>query len=303
MQGHRVTLSNGLVYEVGLESRIDQAVLLGREEHPDHIWEPLTTRLLVALAAGSRHVLVGGAYIGDHVLPIAQTLRVARPPGTVHAFEPMASIYRRLLRNIELNCAENIVAHQLGLWDEDDVAITVDGVPGLAFAAPVADQAFAKNEGIRSITIDSYVRKAGIKQVGLVMLDIEGGEERALRGASNLIHRDGPEAPHLVFEIHRDYVDWTPGLEKTSIVAMLTAVGYAAYAIRDFQNNYPMGDRPIEVIPVDHVYLEGPPHGFNMLATKDHGLVDRLGLRVVSDVSPKLLVEKDPTLHHPVGGL
>ena len=98
-------------------------------------------------------------------------------------------------------------------------------------------------------------------------------------------------------------MDWTPGLEKTPIVEMLTSVGYVVYAIRDFQNNYPMGDRPIEIIPADRVYVEGPPHGFNMLATRDRDLVDRLGLRVVNDVSPKLLVEKNPALHHPVGGL
>jgi hypothetical protein len=54
---------------------------------------------------------------------------------------------------------------------------------------------------------------------------------------------------------------------------------------------------------VDRVYLEGPPHGFNMLATKDRDLVGRLGLRIVENVSPKLLLDKDPALHHPLGGL
>jgi len=72
------------------------------------------------------------------------------------------------------------------------------------------------------------------------------------------------------------------------------------FAVRDFQGNYPMSGHPIEIIPQDHVYLEGPPHGFNVMATEDPGLVQRLGLRLVQGVSPKLLLHKDPALHHPI---
>jgi hypothetical protein len=103
-----------------------------------------------------------------------------------------------------------------------------------------------------------------------------------------------------VFEIHRHFVDWTDGLEKTSIVEFLRSRGYSVFAIRDFHNNYRMADHPIEIIPVDRVYLEGPPHGFNALATTDPNLVKRLDLRIVENVSPKLLLHKDPALHQPI---
>lgn len=105
-----------------------------------------------------------------------------------------------------------------------------------------------------------------------------------------------------MFEVHRHHVDWTHGLEKTAVVSMLVAHGYRVFAVRDFHSNVAMHGQPIEVIPVDRVHLEGPPHGFNLLATKEPGLVERLGLRVVSGVSPKYLFDKDPALHHPVGG-
>ena len=80
-------------------------------------------------------------------------------------------------------------------------------------------------------------------------------------------------------------------------------MGYTIFAIRDFHDNYPMAGKAVEIIPVDRVYLEGPPHGFNLLAIKDSNLVRRLGLRVVENVSPKLLVHKNPALHHPLDGL
>lgn len=64
-----------------------EALLLSREAAPDHVWEPQTTKLLAALAARPGDILVGGAYIGDQVVPIARV--AASRDGRVHAFEPM----------------------------------------------------------------------------------------------------------------------------------------------------------------------------------------------------------------------
>jgi FkbM family methyltransferase len=305
---HRVRMKNGLVFEVGPDSRIEQALLLSlsaEPDHvsaePDHVWEPQTTRLLVALSSGAEHVIVGGAYIGDHVLFIARELAKQSPPGVVHAFEPMPHTFNRLVRNLELNDAANVTAHQLGLWDRR-ASLSLDGPAALASSLPLEGANATAEGAIESVSIDEYVQSKGLSSVGLIMLDTEGGEERALLGARELLSRPGAEAPHVVFEVHRHFVDWSNGLENTSVVRLMTESGYEVYAVRDLHGNRSMEGQPIEVIPVDRVYLEGPPHGFNMLASKDRGVVGRLGLRVVTDVSPKLLPEKDPALHHPLGG-
>lgn len=303
VRSHRITLKSGLIFEIGLDSRIERALLLSAEAHPDHVWEPQTTKLLTMLAAGAAHVIVGGAYIGDHVLPIARELAATNPQGVVHAFEPMGETYRRLLRNLELNAITNVIAHRLGLWDASDITLNVEGLPALASSLTLEETREDSGENVRATSIDDYVRVHGLESVGLIMLDTEGGEEKALRGARGLLARPSPEAPHLVFEVHRNYVDWTGGLENTSIVTLLTSNGYTVFAIRDFHDNYPMTDKVIEIIPVDSVYLEGPPHGFNLMATKAPDAVERLGLRVVRNVSPKLLRDKDPALHHPLDGL
>jgi FkbM family methyltransferase len=212
----------------------------------------------------------------------------------------MDHAYNRLLHNLSLNGIDNVRAHRLGLWDRSDTLLSVEGHLGLASSVPVDDVQNAVGEVIMSLAIDDYVRAAGLPSVGLIMLDTEGGEERALRGAGGLLSRPSMEAPNIVFEIHRHFVDWTEGLENTEIVRFLASHGYAVFAVRDFHDNRPMGGHPIEIVPVDRVYLEGPPHGFNALATKDPGLPQRLGLRVVEGVSPKLLLHKDPALHHPI---
>jgi FkbM family methyltransferase len=298
---HRVKLKNGLVVEVGLDSRIEQALMLSLQAEPDHVWEPQTTRLLLALAANACHILVGGAYIGDQVLPLAQALANQQPIGMVHAFEPMNWAYRRLLRNVQLNNLENVMASRLALWDQA-TTLTLQGHAALASTTASRNDEFENStELVDAVTVDDYVQAKRLPSIDLIMLDIEGGEEKALRGAQQLLRRS--DAPHLVFEVHRDYVDWSNGLEQTPIALFLTAHGYTAYAIRDLQNNYSMAGRSIEIIPLDRVYLNGPPHGFNLLATKDASLVCRLGLRVVKDVSPKLLVDNDPALHHPLDGI
>lgn len=325
VNAHRVALHDGMVFEVGPDSRIEQALLLSATAHPDHVWEPQTTRLLVAMATEAAHAIVGGAYIGDQVLLMARAMSAGTPSGTVHAFEPMESSFRRLLRNLEINGIENVVAHRMGLWDSS-TALRVEGAAALGSSSPPtqgqaqttaepvgksqesgdagdARDAEDTSELIQSTTIDDYVEAQGLSSVGLIMLDTEGGEEPALRGARRLLALPETAAPHLIFEVHRSYVDWTPGLENTSIVRLLTSNGYAVFAIRDFHDNYPMAGKPIEIIPARCVYLEGPPHGFNMLATKDPGLIERLKLRVVENVSPKLLAGKDPALHHPLDGL
>ena len=80
-------------------------------------------------------------------------------------------------------------------------------------------------------------------------------------------------------------------------------MGYTMFAVRDFQSNYDLQGRPIELVPAATAYLQGPPHGFNVLAVKDPSIVQNELFVLRPDVSPKLLFHRDPALHHPLGGL
>jgi FkbM family methyltransferase len=270
---HRVTLSNGLVFDVGPVSRIERALLLSRNEIPDHVWEPQTTKLLTGLAIGVQNVIVGGAYIGDQVLHVAKALTEHGGAGVVHAFEPMDSVFRRFTGHIQLNQVSNVRAHRMCLWGRSGLRLKVEGAAALASSAPADLPTSITVETAESITIDDYSVSLKLPSVGLIMLDTEGGEHQALLGATALLSRPFPEAPNVIFEVHRSFVDWSNGLEKTPIVELLTSKGYNVVAIRDFQDNYSMAGRPVEIIPVNCVHLDGPPHGFNLLATKDPGLV------------------------------
>jgi FkbM family methyltransferase len=302
VDGHRVHLADGLVFDVTPDSRIERALLLSPAALPDHAWEPQTTKLLVGLSVEARHVVIGGAYIGDHVLPVA---RAADGTGAVHAFEPMDRPFKRLCQHVEINGLTNVFPHKLGLWDRSNVSLAVEGDLALASSSVWVGEADVDRgrEIVPSIALSDYAEVHELARIDLIMLDTEGGEERALLGARRLLAQPPGQAPNVVFEVHRRFVDWSRGLENTSIVELLRSNGYHVFAIRDLHGNYPMPDQPIEIIPVECVYLEGPPHGFNMLAVKDLDLViSRLSLEVVEGVSPKLIPEKDPVLHHPRRG-
>jgi hypothetical protein len=136
------------------------------------------------------------------------------------------------------------------------------------------------------------------------MLDIEGAEFNALQGASGFLSATTPEKlPNIIFEIHKNYVDWSNGIEKTEIISFLQHYGYKIFAIRDFQSNVNLENIPVELIPISSIYLEGPPHGFNMVAVQDESLFKNKNFIFVENRSPKLLKHKEPELHHPISWL
>jgi FkbM family methyltransferase len=293
----RKELADGTVFEFLYRSKIARDFLMSDPAVPDHAWEPQTTRMLLTLASGATTVLVGGAYFGDHAILIAR--QIAAAGGTVHAFEPNNDQRRMLMHNAALNGLTNIVPRSEGLWDTGEISLALTGYD--SFASPTTAEAGAA-DSFQAITIDSYLKAVGVGRLDLLMLDIEGAEHKALLGAKTFLSQAKGEAPNIVFEVHRHYVDWTDGLENTPLVRFLTGLGYQVFALRDFNSNQNMAEQPIEIIPCAEVYLEGPPHGFNMVAVKDPALFDGPGFRIVRGVSPKLLRHKDPSLHHPLGG-
>jgi len=292
----RKTLSDGTVFEFLYRTKIARDFLMSSPAAPDHVWEPQTTKLLVKLCERGGHAVVGGAYFGDQVILMARQL--ARAGGTCHAFEPNADQLGMLRNNAELNKVENIRSWRLGLWSDSTTQLRLVGHDSFAYAeqstGPAGDDSF------KTVTIDDYCAQQNVDNLSLIMLDIEGAELNVFKGAAKQLARPAGEAPNLVFEVHRHYVDWSRGLENAEIIKLLKDYGYSVYAVRDFNSNVDMQGRPVELVPVDNVYLEGPPHGFNMVAVKDPALLQGQGFAVVPGVSPKLLWHRDPALHHPV---
>jgi len=296
-------LDNGVKFDFYYRSKIARDIVMTKAEKPDHLWEPQTTKLLLHLSRDAKNVLVGGAYFGDHAILIARQLTANG--GICHAFEPNLDQPNMLRHNAELNNIRNIKSWPLGLWSNCSSRLQLVGDDSFAHPEIVHGGALdgLDEAGFQTVTIDAYVEQQGIDGVDLIMLDIEGAEFDVLQGARKQLEGLHGKLPNIVFEVHRHYVDWSNGLQNTKIVKYLASFGYHVYAVRDFNSNVEMKNQPVEIIPVDDVYLEGPPHGFNMLAVKDESILRSDFFRICHGVSPKLLLHKAASLHQPAGGL
>lgn len=288
------TVSNGSTFHFRYSSRIAREFIMAQEKTPDHVWEPQTTRSVVALAKGGTNVLVGGAYFGDHSIFISQNLAQG---GRCHCFELSAENVSMLRKNIEANNVSNIVVNQDALWSTDGAKIELAGDDSHASPSEATGEG---GKTYLSRSIDSYVREQNLDKLDVIMLDIEGGEFAVLQGAKETLSRPAESAPALICEIHRNYADWTNGLRTTPLCALMIDHGYEVFAIRDYQGNQPMAGHFVELVDIDSAVVSGPPHGFNLLAVKTRSRLDPEVFRIVHDVSPKLLFHRDPKIHAPL---
>lgn len=291
-----LTLQQGVRFHYQYQGNIHRELAMAQTEMPDHVWEPQTTRLLLLLAKEAQNILIGGAYSGDHALLLAQAVGLN---GTVYCFEPNIAESEQLAFNADDNGLTNIRIEQRGLWSLDEVYLRLTKTPDESCAsAQVINN--PDEDSFPATTIATYARSQGIETLDLIMLDIEGGEHEALRGAAPYLDMPAGQAPDVVFEVHRQYVDWSAGLHNTHIVQELINRGYTVFAVRDFQGHWPMGESPIELVSPEDAYLEGPPHGFNMAAVKNEARLLGSEFRVCKGVSPKYLRHRDPALHAPL---
>jgi len=272
-------LASGVDFHFRYRSRIAREFVLAPDRAPDHVAEPQTTRLLLELGREAAEAAVCGGSAGNQAILLARQNRAAG--GRVHCFEPDPEQLEMLRLNASANELENLRFNAVALWDHAGGA--------------------RKPAGTRT-TLDGYGRQEKIERFGLVMLAVGGVELAALHGAERYLGQARDKAPHLVFEVHRDHVDWSRGLDNTEICQYLGGFGYHLFAVRDYESNVPMGSQPIELIRPEETYLDGPPHGFKMLAVKETAILANPSFRFVSGVSPKLLKHRDPKLHQPLAG-
>jgi FkbM family methyltransferase len=290
----RATLDSGVRLTFPYRSKIARDFVMSAGQRPTYVWEPQTTKLLLQLGAGAQHVIIGGAYFGDQAIPLAHSLQ--NEGGICHCFDVNPEQLRFLRENMNQNQLDNVRINPFALWEQDERRLILVGDDSHAH---VAEATTPESESFPSLSIDTYARENSINRIDLIMLDIEGAELAALRGAQHFLELPPYDAPHIVFELHGSYTDWSEGLAKTDVCAYLINLGYQVFAVRDYQGNVGVMDRPVELVPIDTAYIAGPPHGFNMLAIKDSAVLTKDWLRVVPDVSPKLLFHRDPRLHQP----
>ena len=158
------------------------------------------------------------------------TLFAAPRVGTVLAIEPSSREFERLRANIELNRLRNVIALQVALSDlpgEGTLCVggyEHEGQNTLGEFSYVGVELGYK-EKVELKRLDDLVDQAGLKNVDIIKLDLEGAEFSVLRGAMRTMT---VFRPLLLLELS-DVALKRQGSTAGEVVSLLQSLGYEIY--------------------------------------------------------------------------
>ena len=169
-----------------------------------------------------------GAYHG--VYSVVAGKRVTNR-GHVIAFEPSPRERHKLHLHLRLNgirCAKVEPFAVGGAASETTFFQVVSGDPTRNGLKPPATDDSVSKITVKTTSLDQYVAEAGIRQVDVMKLDVEGGELDVLRGAAGMFNQF---RPILICEV-LDETTKVWGYPAREIVSLLAAAGYRWFECR-----------------------------------------------------------------------
>jgi FkbM family methyltransferase len=162
-----------------------------------HGWdghEPEASAPWFAIARDARVVVDVGAFTGYYSLLAA----FANAEAQVVAFEPLAVLRDRLVRNLTLNHVSRVRVEASALGRRDEVATFWHAARGLPSSSGL-DRSFVLGkrtdvvaEEVEVRTLDRVVETLGLTRVDLVKIDTETTEHDVLAGATEVLRRFHP---------------------------------------------------------------------------------------------------------------
>jgi FkbM family methyltransferase len=176
---------------------------------------------LKRLAKAGDVILDVGANFGYYGLTLARALQ---GECTVHALEPDPVNFERLRRHVECNQLDSVVqTHALGVSDREGQTRLSRHPKNSGHSAVAAD---GEVGGVQLTTLDCFCDAAGLERLDIMVLDVEGLEERALAGAVRSIARFRP----LIFVELFPPVMSRQGSSPEAATQVLTEQGYQLFA-------------------------------------------------------------------------
>lgn len=216
------------------------------------LYEEVVSAIVRTAPRGGVHV-DGGAHVGQHTRAMLARQDVRR----VYAVEAIPALCERIASGLGRDARLVLVRDAIGKAPGHasfQIAVNATGYSGLLrrdLAAVTAWESLA----VRVRTLDDIVADADRADVGLVKLDLEGGEFDALRGAPDLLQRS---RPLVVFENGLRNPAASYGYGWPEFEALFAAQGYAVW---DY-----FGQR------VDQAYWDRPLYTYMFVAVPDDEL-------------------------------
>jgi FkbM family methyltransferase len=188
-------------------------------------YEPDVWRTLMAEVRHGDTVADVGASIGLYTIALAKRVGAK---GQVYSFEPDPESFGRLSRNVALNrVSEQVRVFSCAVGEENGFLDFGSGRGTESSVVPTPSQSASRVQSVRLDTVFAD------KRLDLLKIDVEGFEEKVLRGAADLL-RDSQRAPRSVFvEVHPFAWDQF-GVSDQSLLGFLAQAGYH---VRDLLGN------------------------------------------------------------------
>lgn len=134
-----------------------------------------------------------GAWIGQ----TAETYKGHFPNAKVHSFEPFPDSYDKIVKNVTTKNPD-IIANNIAVSDEVGTATfysnkieTTNSL--LPSTSTQSDHDFYRDNveqiNVATTTLDQYCTEAKVEHINILKMDIQGGELKALKGASGLLQQ------------------------------------------------------------------------------------------------------------------
>jgi FkbM family methyltransferase len=172
---------NNINYELDLSDWVEWNIYFrNRVEPREKIYE---------LVREGNVVIDVGVNIGETLLNLA---RQVGERGKVIGFEPNPVVYRKCLRNIELNPAlKNISLHPVALGREERELFIEERDAGNRGMNSLTES--GAGEKVKVTTLDSFLKHENILQIDLIKIDVEGFEMNVLLGGEQTVIRYYPK--------------------------------------------------------------------------------------------------------------
>ena len=157
----------------------------------------------------NKHIIDAGGYVGDTAL-----LFSSYTDKSIHVFEASPSNMDIIRETIRLNQLENIVPVSKALGEKSGTATFSLGERNSCNSlVERPGYNYPNHIEVSVITLDDYVRENNL-EVGLIKVDIEGGEQLLLKGAVETIRTQHPILLISIYHSANDFFEIKPMIEK-----------------------------------------------------------------------------------------
>lgn len=200
-------------------------------------YEPSTTKLFKDTVKPGMVVVDIGAHVGYYTLLAAKQVG---PTGKVYAFEPEQDNHAILLKNIEVNGYNNIVATRMAVSNQQGIStLYVSGLDSGRHSMYRHGLPERGSASIETTTLDSFLALEGWPNIDLIKIDVEGAEVTVLDGMTSLIGKSA--GLRLIIEFNPALLQ-DSGVVPLEFLEGLIAPGWCVRIIEDSNELSPLED-------------------------------------------------------------